>query len=398
MDRRRARSSESGSVAVTMAICMTVFLGMAALGLDLAVARYARLQLENATDAAAHAALVRLRATGSLAEATNAAISVARANRVWDKNLTLRPSDITYGGWNFATHTFTAGMSPPNAVQVDGERSAVAGADGAINTTFARVLGKSRMNLSDRGTAAFRIRSIVIAQDITMSFTSSIDDAGRADVALLDQLEAFHSPADRIGMQMFTGAGTEWTPLTNVSTGYASVRAQWYGDGLPTGSPNKTSGITVCNAIDIIPGVGAPYDYTWVPACSTGGDATNQGEAIRAATNQLLANTNPYETRVIVLVTDGAPACCSYRKPDGGCVSLPECTAQRAQYGVDMADAAAAEGINIFGVSFGADPNQAAYVASLARGIGTAYDTPDSTQLSSILTEIAGNVPIALVR
>ncbi len=63
-----------------------------------------------------------------------------------------------------------------------------------------------------------------------------------------------------------------------------------------------------------------------------------------------------------------------------------------------MADAAAAAGINIFAVSFGADANQAAYVASLARGIGTGYNTPDSTQLASILSEIAGNVPIALVR
>ena len=59
----RPRSSESGSVAVIVAICMTVFLGFAALGLDLAIGRYARMQLENATDAAAHAALVRLRAT-----------------------------------------------------------------------------------------------------------------------------------------------------------------------------------------------------------------------------------------------------------------------------------------------------------------------------------------------
>ncbi|HSS39775.1 MAG TPA: pilus assembly protein TadG-related protein [Polyangia bacterium] len=395
---RRLRGSESGSVAVMMAICMTVFFGMAALGLDLASARYARLQLENATDAAAHAALVRLRATGSLAEASSMAISVAAANRVWGKNLTIRPSDITYGGWDFQHHNFTAGVSPPNAVQINGLRSALAGADGAINLTFARALGHAAINLTDQGTAAFRIRSVVVAQDITGSFAGDIDNARDADVTLLDQLRAYQIPSDRIGMQLFTGAGTEWTPLTNVWTGYAAVRTQWVGDGLPAGDPTKTSGLTVCNKLDLDPAYPAPFDHGWVPACSTGGDGTNQGAAIQAAINQLLAHTTPYETRVIVLITDGIPACCTTVGTWVSCTTTDACAAGLAQHGVDMADAAAAAGISIFTVSFGADPTQAAYNASLARGIGTAYNTPDSTQLATILSEIAGNVPIALVR
>jgi hypothetical protein len=371
-----------------MAICMTVFFGMAALGLDLASARYARLQLENATDAAAHAALVRLRATGSLAAASSMAISVAAANRVWGKNLTIRPSDIAYGGWDFQHHTFTAGVSPPNAVQINGLRSALAGADGAINLTFARVLGHASMNLTDQGTAAFRIRSVVVAQDITGSFAGDIDNARDADVTLLDQLHAYQIPSDRIGMQLFTGAGTEWTPLMNVSTGYA----------LPAGDPTKTSGLTVCNKLDLDPAYPAPFNHGWVPTCSTGGDGTNQGAAIEAATNQLLAHTTPYETRVIVLITDGIPACCTTTGTWVSCTTTDACAAGLAQHGIDMADAAAAAGINIFTVSFGADPAQAAYNASLARGVGIAYNTPDSSQLANILSEIAGNVPIALVK
>jgi hypothetical protein len=381
-----------------MAICMTVFFGMAALGLDLASARYARLQLENATDAAAHAALVRLRATGSLSAASSMAMSVAAANRVWGKSFTIRTSDITYGGWDFQHKIFTPGVSPPNAVQINGLRSALAGADGAINLTFARALGHATMNLTDQGTAAYRIRSIVVAQDITGSFADNIDNARDADLTLLDQMHAYQIPSDQIGMQVFTGAGTEWTPLTNVSTGYAAVRTQWLGDGLSTYDSTKTSGLTVCNKLDLDPAYGAPYDHAWMPACSTGGDGTNQGAAIQAATNQLLAHSTPYETRVIVLITDGIPTCCTTTGPVVSCSSTSACAASLAQQGVDMADAAAAAGISIFTVSFGADPAQAAYNASLARGIGTAYNTPDSTQLSTILAEIAGNVPIALVR
>ncbi len=381
-----------------MAICLTVFFGMAALGLDLAIARYARLQLENATDAAAHAALVRLRATGNVAAASSTAISVAAANRVWGKSLTIRTSDITFGGWDFQRHIFTAGVSPANAVQIDGLRSAVAGVDGAINLTFARVLGHPSMNLTDQGTAAFRIRSVVVAQDITGSFADDIDNARIADVALLDQLHAYQIPSDRIGMQVFTGGGTEWTPLTNLSTGYAAVRTQWIGDGLPTSSSAKRSGLTVCNQLDLDPAYPAPYNHAWMPTCSSGGAGTNQGAAIQAATNQLLAQATPYETRVIVLITDGSPACCTVTGSSVSCSTTNACAAGLAQHGVDMADAAAAVGISIFTVSFGADAAQAAYCASLARGIGKAYNTPASSQLGTILSEIAGSVPLALVR
>jgi putative Tad-like protein involved in Flp pilus assembly/von Willebrand factor type A domain-containing protein len=394
----RRQNPEQGSVAIVMALCMTVFFGFAALGLDLACARYARLQLENATDAAAHAALVRLRATGSLAEATNMAISVAAANKVWGKSLTVRSSDITFGGWDFNYQTFTPGVSPPNAVAVNGLRSATAGADGAINLMFARVLGYTSVNLAEQGIAAFRIRSVVVAEDITGSFWDNIDDARNADVTLLDQMHGFNIPADRIGMQVFTGASSQWTALTDISSAYATVRAQWLGDGLPTIDPDKTSGITVCNKLDLDPASPPPYDHAWVPACSSGGNGTDLGAAIKAATDELLAQAQPYETRVIVLVTDGQPECCTNSGGVVSCSTTDACASARAQYGLDMADAAAAAGISIYTVSFGADSNQAAYDASLPRGIGTGYNTPDSTQLASILTEIAGNIPIALVR
>lgn len=110
--------------------------------------------------------------------------------------------------------------------------------------------------------------------------------------------------------------------------------------------------------------------------------------------DQLLAQSQPYETRVIVLVTDGNAQCCV----SGVCSATTACALDRAQYGVAMADAAAAAGISIFTVSFGADPDQHLYNKSLARGIGGAYDTPNASELASILTLIAGRIPIALVR
>jgi Flp pilus assembly protein TadG len=381
-----------------MAAGLAAFLGFAAMGFDLAYVRYARLQLQNATDAASHAALVRLRATGNVTQARAMAVSVAAMNKVWGKTLVIQDSDITFGGWDFSTKTFTLGVTPSNAVQVTGARSALVGTNGAVATTFGRVLGKTGINLTHNGTAAYRIRSIVVAQDITGSFGDSIDEARNADVTLLDQLKSYNVAADRIGMQLFTGDGTQWTALTTIKSGYNGVRNQWYGDGKASTDPTKTSGITVCNKLDLDPGATPPMNHAWVPHCSSGGDGTNQGAAIKRATDQLLAQSQPYETRVIVLITDGEPTCCTTSGMSVSCSSTNACAQSKAQYGVDMANAAASQGISIFTVSLGASPSQSVYNASLARGIGAAYDTPDDTQLVAILAQIAGAIPIVLVK
>lgn len=396
--RPRCQDGEQGTIAILMAVCMTVFFGFAALGFDLAYVRYARLQLQNATDAAAHAALVRLRATANQGSARAMAKSVAAQNRVWGKALTLLDSEISFGSWDFSSKVFTQGVSPGNSVQVNGTRSAVTGVNGAIKLTFGRILGKNSVDLGHTGTAAFRIRSIVVAQDITGSFAGDIDAARAADVIMLDALRSYNVPADRIGMQLFTGDGSQFTALTNLQTNYNAVRAQWQGDGKASSDPTKTSGITLCNKLDLDPAVGAPFNHPWVPHCSAGGDGTNQGAAIKRARDQLLAQSQPYETRVIVLITDGEPACCTGAGAWPSCTTGGACADGRAQYGVDMADAAYAAGINIFTVSFGASVSQAVYNASLARGIGEAYDTPDSSELGAILTVIAGTIPISLVR
>ena len=391
-------TDERGAIAILMAICLMTFMGFAALGVDLAYVRYARLQLQNATDAASHAALVRLRATGRTSDARDMAIAVAAQNRVWGKPFILQSQDITFGGWDFAAKSFTANVSPPNAVQVQGTRSALTGANGAVGLTFGRVLGTSSINLAHTGTTAYRIRSIVVAQDITGSFWSNIDPAWDADVTMLDALRAFNVPADRIGMQLFTGDSTQFTALTNLTTGYNTVRGQWRGDGKLFRDTTKQTGISLCNKLDINPYDDIAFRHAWMPSCSAGGDGTNQGAAIQRATAQLLAQSQPYETRVIVLITDGRPECCTRSGNTVTCSATSACANTRAQNGVAMADAADDNDISIFTVSLGADQQQAAYNASLVRGLGVAYDTPDASDLASILTTIAGKIPIAMVR
>ena len=381
-----------------MAVSLTAIMGFSALAFDVAYVRYARLQLQNATDAASHAALVSLRTSANTATARSVAISVAAQNNVWGKPLVLQNSDVVFGGWNFNTDAFTANVTPANAVQVTGTRSALTGANGAIGLTFGRFLSKTGVNLTHTGTAAFRIRAIVVAQDITGSFWSNIDPAWQADMTMLDTLYSYKIPADRIGMQLFTGDGTQLTALTNVQSGYNTIKTKWQGDGKLFRDTTKTSGISLCNKHDINPNDDIAFEHLWMPYCSSGGDGTNQGAAIQRATAQLLAQSQPYETRVIVVVTDGNAECCTRVGNTVTCDSTTGCSLARQQYGIDMANAADANDISIFTVSFGSDPAQTAYNASLVRGFGAAYSTPDSAQLASILQTIAGTIPIALVR
>ena len=277
----RSQDREQGTIAILMAVCMAVFFGFAALGFDLAYVRYARLQLQNATDAAAHAALVRLRATGSVTSARATAKAIAAENRVWGKSLTLQDSEITFGSWNFTTKSFASGVLARKLRS--GERDPQRGDRGQRRdrSHLRAILGKNSIDLGHTGTAAFRIRSIVVAQDITGSFAGDIDAAAQADVTMLDVLRSFNVPADRIGMQLFTGDATQFTALTNLSTNYNAIRAQWLGDGKAATDPTKTSGITLCNKLDLDPTIGPPFNHGWVPACSSGGDGTNQGAAIK---------------------------------------------------------------------------------------------------------------------
>ena len=64
------------------------------------------------------------------------------------------------------------------------------------------------------------------------------------------------------------------------------------------------------------------------------------------------------------------------------------------------ADLAADSSVSIFSVSFNETYNeeQSAYLESLTRGYGTFYETPDASELPSILAEIAASIPISIVQ
>jgi Flp pilus assembly protein TadG len=451
--KRRAarRDPEHGAIAILMALCLTFLLGFAAMGFDLAYVREARQELRNSIDAAAHAAANTLRITDSTGSAVTAGRLIAGQNTILGKPLTLADSDFTFGGWNFFTNTFSSGGSPPNAVQVNALSLTADTAGGYINLTFGRGLGFTESDITSAARTAFRRRNIMLEMDVTGSFalisnsvnSTNIDNAVQADLAFLDTLDGFHFATDSLGMDTFTGNAAaspsglvNWTPLQSLGSNYTSIRLLWAGDGKRSDNTTKSSGIAVCKKT----GVDASWpnhNYALVQSCWDGGETgffagTNIGSAIKAGTDKLIAKTltSPWETRVLVVLTDGGPMCCetkggggldtSWALASGGTGRCGDgaphdsalgdympnycsdstgvclCARGLAADGVTQANYAAANHVILYTIAFGNYAPRLRYAASLVRNGGTAETTADSTELANILKTIAGKIPVSM--
>jgi len=166
--------SEKGVTAIIVALLLVVFLGVAALAIDVGYQRMVRNQLQNAADAAALAGagqlgaiyvgmtLAEQQATLSdenIALVKNAAINTALANKAAGQNVNITfaddDDDLTIGTWNFNTSAFSV-PTPlifPNAVRVKIRRDANVAA-GPITTFFGRIFGKNTMEVSAEASAA----------------------------------------------------------------------------------------------------------------------------------------------------------------------------------------------------------------------------------------------------
>lgn len=110
----------------------------------------------------------------------------------------------------------------------------------------------------------------------------------------------------------------------------------------------------------------------------------------------LLTSGNDYAMKIIVLVSDGKPECV-YDSVDQA--AEDNCTDNRELNAYDSADYAEENGSSIFAVSFNDtyDPVQSAVMEAMVRGYGRFYETPYSSDLETILDEIANQIPISLV-
>jgi Flp pilus assembly protein TadG len=442
----QTRSRERGSIALLAFATLTTLIGLAALGFDLAYIRLARFEMKNATDAASHAAMMLLRETKDQTQATAAAISVASKNYVLGYPVLLVNADIVFGVWDYDTSTFAAGSTPVNAVKVTGHKSDPTYTDGTVKTTFGGPLGVSAMALTQVSYSAYRPRSMMFEMDVTGSFLTAscqIDAAIAADLDFLDDMYSAGSPKDKIGLDVFVGSASPFTPLQNLQANYSSMRADWYGDGTSALLSAHTTGLGVCTQAGVrttgnwVCGAGSSWpnqanlkagfpmpscwaaDSHYAPPTTTatvyGG--TNIGAGIESGIAALNLTAKTYEVRSIVLFTDGGPLCCEAMAggalcpqagpccadvATGGCVDhgTGACTCSQAVYdfGITEADAAKAAGIDVYVLAFGGYGPWINYAKQLPRGRGFEIDTNNAANLSASLKKIADAIPIALVK
>lgn len=166
---------EGGVTAILVAIMMVMFLGFAALAIDIGYGYLTKNQLQDTADAAALAAARWLGhnyegrtyewqqsydATGDAASIIAVAQDVANKSTVADQNnasdnkFSIKTGEVLIGIWD-PTQTpdhFSSTMSKPEAVRVIARRDG--SANGPITTFFAKIFGIDDMNVSAIATAA----------------------------------------------------------------------------------------------------------------------------------------------------------------------------------------------------------------------------------------------------
>jgi Flp pilus assembly protein TadG len=445
------RENERGAIAVFMMLILTVVMGFAAMAFDLSYVRLARFEMKNATDAASHAAMHVLYSTKSVDQAQTAAEAVASQNTVLGYSVTLSDSDVTFGTWDYNSNTFAPSATVANAVQVNGHSAEPTAPDGTVLTTFGRAIGFGSANIAQTSYGAYRTRATMFEQDITGSFlqvSCAIDQAIAADLAFLDDMYNAGIYDDRLGLDVFTGQAQNFTPLQKLGANYLTMKSLWLGDGLPSKTSAHTSGLGVCtkpteptgnyspcpggpsnpwpNELKLSPTVAnidcSFGDFHYFPTTTVYG-GTNIGAAIKSGIAALSAANN-YDIRSVVVFTDGGPVCCEAPQGGGNCQkdgsgNIPkpccadgtdlacadnsgdkacQCARDVAQYGVDEANVAAADNIDVYILAFGNKVEWVDYAKTLARGRGFPLNTSDPAQLKANLLQISNKLEIALVQ
>src|SRR5262249_54549487 len=143
------------------------FIATCAFSVDVARMHLVNAELRAATDAAAKAATTTLGLTSDLNQARQAGITLAAANYVDGKPLTLTSQDIVFGRVQLQSDgslAFTANATPYSAVQVIGRKQA-SSASGGVPLLFGPVLGTTTFETTMTATAAVLDRDICLVLD-----------------------------------------------------------------------------------------------------------------------------------------------------------------------------------------------------------------------------------------
>ena len=371
-----------GAVSVLMGVTLVVLLGLLALATDAAYLYFEKKNLQSAADAAALAGSALLPDT---AAASTVAINYAGKNAPASQYGTvLRATDVVPGNWDATTRSFAPTNQNATALRVTLRRTTANGNPARVY--FARIFGPSAIDLVVTATATYgtsKAWDVTIVQDVTQSFSRQIANSKAADLQLLNCQKLAAGVDSQFGLAVFTGFGFTQQPMANVGTNYSGLQG-------------KINDLAEC-------GTGS------MPQCSGSNIAAGLKMALTNFTSTSYHPSSNLAGQAVVLLTDGIPNAEAGAQPytaaqggDGSCGSAGhQCTDDDLKrFAQAQADALSAQGISVFTIFYtgnGGSASDSAYLASLVRGKGKAYVTPDATALRSMMNNVCVDMPHALV-
>lgn len=170
MVKIKGLSDQRGVAAIIVSVTLVMFLGFAALAVDLGYVMVTRNELQNVADAAALGATRQLGVIyeglsyGQMptyvcdpAGLINVAREIAVKNGAGGKAVAINDSDVTIGRWNASTKVLTPTLVGPDAVRVRVRRDS--SANGPISTFFAMIWHKNTVDVTAVATAALTAQS-----------------------------------------------------------------------------------------------------------------------------------------------------------------------------------------------------------------------------------------------
>lgn len=400
------RRAQSGNYSMMIGVALPVFIGFIALSVDAAWIQMANSQSQDVADAAAHAALIEYRRTGSTTDAQTAAQQIVDFNAIGESNGDLL--DVRFGEWSRGG-AFKLDGEVTNAVEVDVGRVA----DNPLPLFFAKMLGRNEAEVSASATTASRSLHAVLVMDITASFRYDIHFARDGAVSFLDIIHDSSTVDDRVGMTTFFSRYSHvWTPMVDVnpSADYNTTRAQWSTFTWGHTAHDDWDG----DYIEDHPNMGY-YGETYyndspqMPWYFGDDWGTDHSVGMKVGIDMLLeeAVDDAAAYRALIILTDGKPVGLRntpIRRPDDldeGWTMWKHGDATRSSTKIvseaqAQADRAEDNRINVWTVSLG-DTAQGAFMETLVRGDGKSFQTSNPAELEPIFKEIAVSLPMLIV-
>jgi hypothetical protein len=356
---------------VLVAVCLPLFLIMAAFAVDVAWMQLARTELRTATDAAARAGAKTLSLKQTEADARAAAKDAARRNRVANAPLVLQDRDIEIGLGRQSKvderFTFAAGGSQLNAVRVTGRRTA-GSAGGPVALLLGRVMGVTQFQPQHVATSTQLDRDICIVVDRSGSMMESLTGGNVPGGAC--------NPPDP--------KRSRWGALNIAVAGFLDELDRTL-QREQCALVSYSSAGSGCGLTFTTSDVNAPLDFSYAKIRSEMARLSSRPVQGRTAISAGIDNgvvvltgksVRPFAVRTMVLMTDGLHN--TGREP------------------ILSAREAAAAGITIHTVTFSSDADIPRMEAVAAATGGKHFHAPDAATLERIFREIASTLPVML--